>query len=254
MKTPYTPAELMVVAASREIKDGEVVFVGMRLPLIAFALAKRAHAPDAIGFFENGVLRDTPSSELLYTMGDPPNIEGAMMCCRMTTVMGLMQKGEVDLGFLGGAEVDKYGNINTSYIGDPHKPEVKLPGSGGAADIASLARRFVVIIEHNDRRLVDRVSYITSPGNGDGSHWRTNEGLPRGGPAAVITTMGVLRFGFESGEAYLDTIHPSVTVEEVKANTGWPLMVTPVLKTTSEPTEEELRIIREIDPKRFWTA
>ncbi len=121
----------MVVAAAREIKDGEVVFVGMRLPLIAFALAKRAHAPDAIGFFENGVLRDTPSNELLYTMGDPPNIEGAMMCCRMTTVMGLMQKGEVDLGFLGGAEVDKYGNINTSYIGDPHKPEVKLPGSGG---------------------------------------------------------------------------------------------------------------------------
>ena len=165
---PYTPAELMVVAAAREIKNGEVVFVGMRLPLIAFAVAKRLHAPDAVGFFENGVVRDTPSASLLYTMGDPPNIEGASQCSGMTTVMGLMQKGEVDLGFLGGAEVDKFGNINTSYIGDPSAPEVKLPGSGGAGDIASLARRFVVIIEHNSRRLVERVSYITSPGNGEG--------------------------------------------------------------------------------------
>lgn len=254
MTKDYTPAELMVVAAAREIKDGEVVFVGMRLPLIAFAVAKRLHAPDAVGFFENGVVRDTPSRELLYTMGDPPNIEGARMCCRMTTVMGLMQKGEVDLGFLGGAEVDKYGNINTSYIGDPHAPEVKLPGSGGAADIASLAKRYVTIIEHNARRLVERVSYVTSPGNGDGSHWRASEGLPRGGPAAIITTMGVLRFGFESGEAYLDTIHPGVKVEDVKANTGWPLAVTPVLKTTPAPTQEELTIIREIDPQRFWTG
>jgi glutaconate CoA-transferase, subunit B len=254
MTAAYTPSELMVVAAAREIKDGEVVFVGMRLPLIAFAVAKRLHAPDAVGFFENGVIRDTPSAELLYTMGDPPNIEGALMCCRMTTVMGLMQKGEVDLGFLGGAEVDKYGNLNTSYIGDPYAPEVKLPGSGGAGDIASLAKRFVTIIEHNPRRLVERVGYITSPGNGDGAHWRTSEGLPRGGPAAIITTMGVLRFGFESGEAYLDTIHPGVALDEVKKNTGWPLQVTPVLKTTDEPTEEELRIIREIDPKRFWTS
>ena len=174
----------MVVASAREIKDGEVVFVGMRLPLIAFAVAKRMHAPNAVGFFENGVVRDTPSASLLYTMGDPPNIEGAKMCCRMTTVMGLMQKGEVDLGFLGGAEVDRYGNLNTSYIGDPQTPEVKLPGSGGAADIASLAKRYVVIIEHNNLRLVERVSYVTSPGNGNGSHWRANEGLPRGGPTA----------------------------------------------------------------------
>ena len=252
--TRYTPAELMVVAASREIKDRETVFVGMRLPLIAFALAKRTHAQNAIGFFENGVMRDTPARALLYTMGDPPNIEGALMCCRMSAVMGLMQKGEVDLGFLGGAEVDKYGNINTSYIGDPHEPKVKLPGSGGAADIASLARRFVVIIEHNDRRLVERVAYVTSPGNGDGSHWRANEGLVRGGPSAVITTLGVLRFGFESGEAYLDAVHPGVSVDDVKRNTGWPLAVAPQVTTTPAPTDEELRIIRDIDPKHFWTA
>src|SRR6202049_3540131 len=118
MTQAYSPAELMVAVAAREIRDGEVVFVGMRLPLLAFALAKRTHAPDAIGLFENGVIRETPSRELLYTMGDPLNIEGARMCCRMTTVMGLLARGEVDLGFLGGAEVDKFGNINTSYVGD----------------------------------------------------------------------------------------------------------------------------------------
>ena len=254
MSERFTPAELMVVAASREIQDGETVFVGMRLPLIAFALAKRLHAPNAIGFFENGIVRDTPASELLYTMGDPPNIEGALMCGRMTAVMGLMQKGEVDLGFLGGAEVDKYGNINTSYIGDPTHPAVKLPGSGGAADIASLAKRFVVIIEHNDRRLVERVSYITSPGAGDGSSSRASLGLTRGGPSAIITTMGVLRFGSESAEAYLESVHPGVSVDELKQNTGWPLAAASEIATTANPTEEELHIIRDIDPKRFWTS
>src|SRR5579863_3116756 len=131
----YTPQELMVVCAARQIRDSEVVFVGMRLPLLAFALAKRTHAPEAVGIFENGIIRDVPSSAMLYTMGDPPNIEGAAMCCRMSVVMGSMQRGDVDLGFLGGAEVDRFGNINTSYVGDPRAPKVRLPGSGGAGDI-----------------------------------------------------------------------------------------------------------------------
>jgi glutaconate CoA-transferase, subunit B len=254
VQTAYTPAELMVAAAAREIRDGEVVFVGMRLPLIAFALAKRTHAPGAIGLFENGVIRDEPARELLYTMGDPPNIEGALMCCRMTTVMGLMQKGEVDLGFLGGAEVDRYGNINTSYVGDPHAPQVKLPGSGGAGDIASLAKRFVVIIEHSPRRLVERVSYVTSPGNGEGGDWRGRVGLPRGGPSAIITTLGVLRFDTATGEAFLASAHPGAIADDVKANTGWPLRVAPGLTVTASPSVDELRIIREIDPQGFWTA
>jgi glutaconate CoA-transferase subunit B len=249
----YTPAELMVVAGAREITDAAVVFVGMRLPLLAFALAKRTHARNAIGLFENGVIRDEPSPALLFTMGDPPNIERASMCCRMTTVMGLLQKGEVDLGFIGGAEVDKFGNVNSSYVGDPRKPAVKLPGSGGAADIASLAKRFVVIVGHDPRRLVERVSYVTSPGNGDGAGWRQRNGLPGGGPAAIITTLAVLRFA-DSGEAYVASIHPGVEAEEVKRRTAWPVAFAPNCTRTPEPTDEELRVIREVDPQGFWTS
>jgi glutaconate CoA-transferase subunit B len=252
MSTAYRSAELMIAAAAREIKDGEVVFVGMRLPLLAFALAKRTHAPEAIGLFENGVIRGTPSRELLYTMGDPPNIEGARMCCRMTTVMGLLQRGDVDLGFLGGAEVDRFGNINTSYVGDPSQPKVKLPGSGGAGDIASLAKRFVVVVEHDVRRLPERVSYVTSPGNGSGGDWRARVGLPRGGPAAVITTMAVLRFAKESGEAYLASAHPGIRIADVDANTGWDLKIADDCTTTPPPTDDELRIIRDCDPSGFW--
>lgn len=254
MNTGYTPAELMIAAAAREIRDREVVFVGMRLPLLAFALAKRMHAPDAIGLFENGVIRETPSRELLYTMGDPPNIEGARMCCRMTTVMGLLQRGDVDLGFLGGAEVDRFGNLNTSYVGDPARPAVKLPGSGGAADIASLAKRFVVVVDHDVRRLPERVSYVTSPGNGTGGDWRVREGLLRGGPSAVITTMAVLRFEEHSGEAYLASAHPGISADEIRAKTGWTLRIGAGCQTTSPPTPEELRIIRDCDPTGFWLS
>jgi len=252
MNGGYSPAELMIAAAAREIRDREVVFVGMRLPLLAFALAKRTHAPDAIGLFENGVIRDVPSRELLYTMGDPPNIEGARMCCGMTTVMGLLQRGEVDLGFLGGAEVDRFGNINTSYVGEPSHPAVKLPGSGGAGDIASLAKRFVVIVDHDARRLPERVSYVTSPGNGDGGDWRTRVGLPRGGPSAVITTMAVLRFEPDSGEAFLASAHAGVRLEDIRAKTGWTLVAAEECAVTPPPTDDELRIIRECDPTGFW--
>lgn len=252
MNSGYKPAELMIAAAAREIRNGEVVFVGMRLPLLAFALAKRTHAPDAVGLFENGVVRDSPSAELLYTMGDPPNIEGACMCCGMTTVMGLLQRGDVDLGFLGGAEVDRFGNLNTSYVGDPARPAVKLPGSGGAGDIASLAKRFVVIVDHDLRRLPERVSYVTSPGYGTGGDWRVREGLPRGGPSAVITTKAVLRFDARSGEAYLASAHPGVGVDEVRAKTGWPLRVAADCGSTPPPTQDELRIIRDCDPQGFW--
>jgi glutaconate CoA-transferase, subunit B len=254
MSAGYTPAELMIAAAAREIHDSEVVFVGMRLPLLAFALAKRTHAPDAIGLFENGVIREMPSRELLYTMGDPPNIERARMCCSMTTVMGLLQRGDVDLGFLGGAEVDRFGNLNTSYVGDPARPAVKLPGSGGAGDIASLAKRFVVIVDHDLRRLPERVSYVTSPGNGTGGDWRAHEGLPRGGPSAVITTLAVLRFDEKFGEAYLASAHPGVSAEEISAKTGWALQIGAACGTTPPPTQEELRIIRDCDPQGFWLS
>ena len=141
----YTLNELMVVAAAREIKDGEIVFVGMRLPLIAFVVAKKTHAPNAVGLFENGVIRSTPSAELIYTMGDPPNLLGATQCLDMLGVMSLLQSGRVHMGFLGAAEVDKYGNLNSTQVMGKNGM-VRLPGSGGACDIASMAHRYVALL------------------------------------------------------------------------------------------------------------
>jgi glutaconate CoA-transferase, subunit B len=249
----YTAQELMVAAAAREIHDGDVVFVGMRLPLIAFALAKRTHAPSAVGLFENGIVRDEPACELLYTMSDPPNVAGASWCTGMFNVMSLLSQGAVSLGFIGGAQVDRFGNLNTSYVGGFRAPTTKLPGSGGAADIASLSQRHVIIMEHEKRRLVERVDYITSPGYGDGGNWRERQGLPRGGPSALITTLAVIRFDAQTKEAMLSSYHPGASIEEVRMNTGWDLRVAPDVSVTPAPTEAELKVIREIDPQGFWT-
>ncbi len=264
--------ELMVAAAAREIKDGEVVFVGMRLPLIAFVVAKRTHAPNAVGLFENGVVRSTPAPELIYTMADPPNLLGATQCLDMLSVMAMLQSGRVNLGFLGAAEVDRFGNLNSTEVhvsghglsraDQGHNKNaalaaeekiIRLPGSGGACDIASLAQRFVVLLEHSRHRLPERVSYITSPGNGDGKGWRRRVGLPRGGPAAAITTKAVLRFG-DDGEAYLASAHPGIGVDEVVANTGWRLRVPDRVRETAIPTSAELAAIREYDKEGFWTS
>src|SRR5581483_966908 len=170
-KAEFTLGELMVTAAAREIRDGEVVFVGMRLPLIAFVVAKKTHAPHAVGLFENGVIRSTPAPELIYTMADPPNILGATQCLDMVAVMSLLQSGRVHLGFLGAAEVDRFGNLNSTEVRSA-TGLTRLPGSGGACDIASMAHRFVALLDHTKQRLPERVSYITSPGNGTGAGWR----------------------------------------------------------------------------------
>jgi glutaconate CoA-transferase subunit B len=248
----YTMSELMVAAAAREIRDGELVFVGMRLPMLAFIVAKRSHAPGAIGLYENGVIRETPAPQLLYTMADPPNLLGATLCGQMLDVMGLLQQGRVDVGFLGAAEIDRFGNLNTTW-GHRDGKITRLPGSGGACDIACLSRRTVVLLEHDRSRLVERVSHITSPGFGAGNGWRRAQGLPaRSGPSALITTMGVLRFTSD-GEAFLASVHPGVCVEDVLSNTGWTLRVDDDLAETAAPSEAELAVMRELDPDHFWT-
>jgi glutaconate CoA-transferase, subunit B len=248
----FSLRELMVASAAREIRDGEIVFVGMRLPLIAFVVAKKNHAPNAVGLFENGVVRSTPASELIYTMADPPNILGATQCLDMLAVMSLLQSGRVQLGFLGAAEVDRFGNLNSTQVTGP-KGLTRLPGSGGACDIASLAHRFVVLLEHAKHRLPERVSYVTSPGNGDGNNFRQRVGLPRGGPAAVITDKAIFRFG-NDGEAFLASTHPGVTVDDVLANTGWPLRIPGTVSQTDPPSPAELSAIRDYDKKGFWTS
>ncbi len=250
----YTPQELMVAVASREIRDGDLVFVGMRLPILAYAVARNAHAPSARGLFEVGLLRDQPAVGFLGTMGDPPNVAGALWATRMSNAMALMAQGHVDLGFIGGAEVDRFGNLNTSYVGDPAKPTVKLPGSGGGADIAILSRRWVTLMSHERRRLVEKVSFVTSPGHGDGTPgWRERNGLLGGGPVAIITTLCLLRFPEEGGEAHLASVHPGHTVDEVRAETGWDLKVADNVVETGPPTGSELAAIRRFDPDGFWT-
>ncbi|OLD10289.1 MAG: CoA-transferase [Chloroflexi bacterium 13_1_40CM_3_70_6] len=228
----------MVAEAAREIRDGERVFVGMRLPLIAFVVAKRTHAPNALGLFELGIVRDEPAAELLYTMGDTPNVAGAVWCARTIDLMGLLQRGEVHAGFIGGAEIDVHGNLNTTAIGaDRARPSVQLPGSGGGADIASLAHRLIV--------------FVTSPGYGTGGDWRRRVGLPRGGPSVLITTLGVFRF--EGGAAVLASYHPGASVERIRERTGWALRVAPDVRETALPGAEVLGIIRAYDPEGFWT-
>ncbi|HEX6231448.1 MAG TPA: CoA-transferase [Actinomycetota bacterium] len=243
--------ELMVAAAAREIRDRERVFVGMRLPMLAFFLARRTHAPEAVGIFENGVVRDRPSPAPLATMSDTPNIAGALWCGGMLEPMGLLQRREVDVGFIGGAEVDRHGNVNSSYIGDPGSPKVKLPGSGGGADIASLAKRILLIMPHDRRRLTERVGYVTSAGHGDGPGWRDRVGLPPGGPSALITTMAVFRF--VDGEALLESWHPGFDKGDVRRETGWRVRLAEDAGPTPPPTEEDLAVIRELDPGGVWT-
>jgi glutaconate CoA-transferase subunit B len=249
----YTRRELMVAAAAREIRDGDKVFVGMRLPLLGFAVAKETHAPGAIGIFENGVIRDWPALESIFTMSDPPNVAGALLCGGLNDVMYLLQSGRVDLGFIGGAEVDRFGNLNTHWVEENGK-RIRLPGSGGAADIATMAKRCIIIMNHERRRFTPKVQYITSPGFGDGGEWRKELGLPGGGPSRVITSMGIFSFDAASGEMILSSYHPGVSVDDIKHETGWPLRVAPDVGETNPPTEAELAAVRKYDPKGVWTS
>ncbi len=243
----------MVAAAAREIRDGDIIFVGMRLPLLGFAVAKETHAPNAFGIFENGVIRDWPALESIFTMSDPANIAGALCCGGLNDVMYLLQSGRVDLGFIGGAEIDRFGNLNTHWVQESGK-RTRLPGSGGAADIAALAQRTIVIMNHERRRFVDRVHYITSPGYGDGREWRSRQKIPGSGPRRVITSMGIFSFDANTCEMLLTACHPGIGVDAIAKETGWPLRVAPDLTETLVPSQAELDAVRKYDPKGVWTS
>lgn len=253
MDLDYTPREMMVAAAAREIRDGEGVFVGMRLPLLAFLVARSGHAPNAFGLFENGLIRDKAAETGFVTMGDPPNVHNALAATSMNDVMGLMQAGRVGLGLIGGAEMDVHGNMNTTWVGSG-TDRIRMPGSGGAADIASLAGRLIMMMPHQRRRFVDRVGYVTSPGFGDGPGWRQRKGLPGGGPAAVITDRCVMRFDPLDCRAKLASLHPSQDFETVRKMTGFDLSPPPGNAVTPSPTARELELIRSFDPRGFWTG
>ena len=250
----YATQELMIIAAAREIKDGERIFVGMRLPITAYGVARLTHAPNAVGLFESGVARYEPAEGMLYTMCDGPNQLGAAWTTGLIQMMGLLSGGRIHAGFIGGAEIDRFANINTSYIGDFRAPRIKLPGSGGAPDIAAMADRLIIVINHQKHRLVERVGYVTSPGFLGGGDARARAGLPGGGPAAVITDRAVLRPFGPTNELHLASVHPGHTVEEVAENTGWDLKVVPDLVETAPPSADELAALHRIDKEGFWRS
>jgi glutaconate CoA-transferase, subunit B len=250
----YTQSELMVAAASREIANGEVVFVGMRLPLLGFLVAKSLRAPNAVGVYELGIIRDTVAPEPILTMGDLPNLYRSQWLADTRDTMSLLQKGLVDISFIGGAQVDRFGNLNTTLTGSSAAITTRLPGSGGACDLACLAHRHIIIMAHEKRRFVPRVDYITSPGYGDGKGWRESVGLVRGGPSAVITTLGIFSFDPLTCEMVLTSVHPGVTVEMIKEQTGWPVLTSAELARTPPPSLQELSALRRFDPDRYWTG
>lgn len=248
----YTRSELMAITAAKELRDHEVVFVGIGLPNLAANLAKRTSTPNLVMIYEAGVIGANPS-RLPLSIGDPCLVSGAQSVCSMFEVFGLyLQAGRIDVGFLGGAQIDKYGNIDSTVIGDYRTPKVRLPGSGGACEIASLAKRILIIARHERRVFLEKVDFITSPGFLGGRREREKVKLEGGGPDVVITDLGVLRFDKETGEMALESVHPGVEIEDIKKNTGWDLKIAKDLKITKEPSEEELLILRQLDPRRIY--
>ncbi|HXE76254.1 MAG TPA: CoA-transferase [Candidatus Xenobia bacterium] len=241
----FTTQEVMVTTAARMLRDGEVVFVGIGIPNLAVNLARRTRCPNLVLIYESGAIGARPS-RLPLSIGDSVLVTGALGVCSMPeTFQYYLQRGLIDVGFLGGAQVDRFGNLNTTVIGDYHRPKARLPGSGGACEIAALARRVLIVMNHKLRSFPERVDFITSPGYLDGGNARQRLGLPGGGPAAVITDLGVLRFAPDTREMVLESLHPGATLEQVQENTGWKLHVASPLRTTESPTDEELHVLRE---------
>ncbi len=248
----YNPKELMVVNAARLLRDYDVVFVGVGIPNLACNLARRTHAQNLQMIYEAGVIGAQPS-RLPLSIGDPSLVTGSTSVCSMYDVFTLyLQRGNVDVGFLGGAQIDQFGNINATVIGDYQNPKVRLPGSGGSMEIAAWANRCYIITPHQKRRFPARVDFQTSIGFLEGGDARKRTGVRGGGPEAVVTNLGVMRPD-ENGELILTAMHPGVTFEQAAENTGWPLKLAAGCAITEPPTAEELRILREdLDPQRIY--
>ena len=249
---PYSSPELMTINAARLLRDSDVVFVGVGLPNLACNLARQTHAPNLLMIYEAGVIGAQPA-RLPLSIGDPTLVSGATAVCSMYDIFALyLQRGNVDVGFMGGAQIDRYGNINATVIGPYDHPRVRLPGSGGSMEIAAWANRCYIITPHQKRRFPEKVEFRTSAGFLSGRSERDLAHLRGGGPQAVVTDLGILEPD-ENGELVLAALHPGKTIEEVKANTGWELKVVPSLRTTQPPSEEELRILRqELDPTGIY--
>lgn len=244
----YSLPELMAATVAREIQNGELAFIGVGMPLMAATVAKFTHAPDFNMMVEYGAVGPSPR-RLPMCVNCAVNNERAYYVGSQREVMGAQQAGLVDVGCISGAQIDKFGNLNSTLIGaDAAKPKVRLAGSGGANDIASSASRTIIMMRQDGRNFVEKLDYLTSPGYLDGPGAREKAGLRGNGPVAVVTTMGVYRFDQESREMYLERIHPGVDLEKVKAAVKWELAVSPSLEETEPPTEEQVAIMRTLDP------
>ncbi len=247
----YTTQELMVSACSRLIKDGECVFIGVGIPLLAGVVASKIHAPNSVLIYEAGGVGPN-SRRLPWTISDNATTDNALMATELWRVLGDVQRGFIDVAVIGGAQIDKYGNLNTTaIIGEGktyHMPTTRLPGSGGGNDLASSAKRVLVIMRLEKRKFVEKLDYITSPGFISGPGAREKAGLKGGGPEAVITDKCIFRFDPLTKEMYLDELFPGITVDEVRENVGWDMKVGSRLKQITPPTEEEIKIMHKIDP------
>jgi len=242
----------MVIVAARELKDRETVLVGVGVPNLAANLAMKLQAPGLNMVYESGAVGSSPT-RMPLSIGDPCLVTGAKSVCSMYEQFAYyLQGGRIDVGFLGGAQIDKYGNINSTIIGTYKTPKVRLPGSGGACDIASNVKKIIVITPHEKRRFVERVDFRTSPGFVDGKqNWR-NLKLQGGGPYAVITNLCTMKFDSESGEMTVVSLHPGVTLDKVQENTPWKLKVAEKLEQTPPPTDREVSTLRALDPARIY--
>jgi len=253
-KMNYNNAELMTVNASRLLRDGDVVFVGVGLPNLACNLARRTHAPNLVMIYEAGVIGARPS-RLPLSIGDPCLVSGATAVCSMYDIFAFyLQRGNVDVGFLGGAQIDKFGNINATVIGDYQDPKTRLPGSGGSMEIAGWANRCYIITPHQKRRFPENVDFITSAGFLSHRKERENSGARGQGPQGVVTHLGILEPN-EDGEMVLSAIHPGAEIQSIKENTGWDLKISKNLRETPPPSDEELKILREdLDPTGIYIS
>lgn len=249
---PVRTNEIMAVAGARELRDGETVVVGLGLPQVACVLARRTHAPGLTALLEIGVVNTNPI-DTPVGLADSRIFHGATCWSGFLDILGMnLHRGVVDVGFLGALEIDRFGNINTTLLKDDTGKTKFFNGSAGGNDVASLAKRVIVIMRHEKRKLPAAVAHITSPGFAGGKS-RAELGLRGGGPHRIITDMAVLGFHPETRQAMIVSVHPGIRVEQVRENTGFPLLDAESVPVTPEPASEELRLLREeIDPKRVY--
>ncbi len=250
----HTTSELLAILSARQLKDGQVVFAGVGTPLLAATLAQRLRCPGLTILFEGGVVGAfVEPGKLPPSTNDQRCTKRANMVLGSADVLLLLQRGYVDIGFMGGAQIDQFGNLNSSFIGDPKSPKTRLPGTGGGNDISSLAN-MIVTMKHEKRRFVEKVDFITSPGFLRGRQSRAEAGLPSGGMFRVVTELAVFSFEDELRRMKVMALNPGVTRDQVQDNTGFELLFDDALSVTEPPTELELSTLRLLDPQKLFTA